>query len=418
MDSVTEHGAQADPPEVEELISRLEFELRRSGSANGSAGPGIAPLAARAEAERLAGVTADRPYLYKPGLVGRIRGVVLIPLKFVLRKLMRWYVEPLAADQRAFNASVLRLSDSLLERIEERFETVAQTSTQAIQTVAGDLERLGAAQAEANQRVTTLADELDDRLVRVERRPAGEPRPSGAPAAAPTPATSAAPAFDYFAFESRMRGPRSLILERQKQYVDAFREAAPVLDVGCGRGEFLALLAEAGVEARGVDLDADMVAFCRAEGFDVTEGDAIAYLGGLDEGSLGGIFAAQVVEHLEPGPLTAFLDLAASRLRPGGVLLLETINPLSLFALRNYFADLTHAQPLIPETLSMLVKQAGFGEVEIRFQNELGQEQLLEPVELPPEPRFDDARRALEANRARLNEVLFGPQDYALVARR
>jgi len=418
MDSVTEHGAQADPPEVEELISRLEFELRRSGSANGSAGPGIAPLAARAEAERLAGVTADRPYLYKPGLVGRIRGVVLIPLKFVLRKLMRWYVEPLAADQRAFNASVLRLSDSLLERIEERFETVAQTSTQAIQTVAGDLERLGAAQAEANQRVTTLADELDDRLVRVERRPAGEPRPSAAPAAAPTPATSAAPAFDYFAFESRMRGPRSLILERQKQYVDAFREAAPVLDVGCGRGEFLALLAEAGVEARGVDLDADMVAFCRAEGFDVTEGDAIAYLGGLEEGSLGGIFAAQVVEHLEPGPLTAFLDLAASRLRPGGVLLLETINPLSLFALRNYFADLTHAQPLIPETLSMLVKQAGFGEVEIRFQNELGAEQLLEPVELPSEPHFDDARRALEANRARLNEVLFGPQDYALVARR
>ena len=425
MDSVTEHGAQADPPEVDELISRLEFELSRSGSANGSASPGIAPLAARTEAERLAGVTADRPYLYKPGPVGRVRGLVLIPLKFVLRKLMRWYVEPLAVDQRAFNASVLRLSDSLFERI----EAVAQTSTQAVeasmkastratQTVASDLERLGAAQAEANQRVSTLADELDDRLVRVERRPSGEPRPGAAPAARPAPAASAAPAFDYFAFESRMRGPRSLILERQRQYVDAFRDAAPVLDVGCGRGEFLALLAEAAVEARGVDLDADMVAFCRAEGFDVTEGDAIAYLEGLDEASLGGIFAAQVVEHLEPGPLTAFLDLAASRVRPGGVLLLETINPLSLFALRNYFADLTHAQPLIPETLSMLVKQAGFGEVEIRFQNELGEEQLLEPVELPPDPRFDDARRALEANRARLNEVLFGPQDYALVARR
>jgi SAM-dependent methyltransferase len=215
-----------------------------------------------------------------------------------------------------------------------------------------------------------------------------------------------------------MRGPRSLILERQQQYVDTFREAAPVLDVGCGRGEFLALLEEAGVEARGVDLDADMVAFCRSEGFDVEQADAIEYLGRLDQESLGGIFAAQVVEHLEPGPLTAFLDLAASRLRPGGVLLLETINPLSLFALRNYFADLTHAQPLIPETLSLLVKQAGFGDVEIRFLNELGEQQLLEPVELPQDARFDDARRALEANRARLNEVLFGPQDYALVARR
>jgi len=330
MEAVTEHGVQADPPEVDELISRLEFELSRSGSPDGSAGPGIAPLAARAEAERLAGVTADRPYLYKPGLAGRIRGVILIPLKFVLRKLMRWYVEPLAADQRAFNASVLRLSDSLLERI----EGVAQTSTQGAQTLAADLERLGAAQAEANQRVTTVADELDDRLVRVERRPAGEQRRSAAPATAPAPASNVAPAFDYFAFESRMRGPRSLILERQQQYVDTFRDAAPVLDVGCGRGEFLALLRDAGVEARGVDLDADMVAFCRSEGFDVEQDDAIAYLQRLDEGSLGGIFAAQVVEHLEPGPLTAFLDLAASRLRPGGVLLLETINPLSLFALQ------------------------------------------------------------------------------------
>jgi len=200
--------------------------------------------------------------------------------------------------------------------------------------------------------------------------------------------------------------------------VDEFRDAAPVLDVGCGRGEFLTLLGEAGIEARGIDLDSDMVAFCRSEGLEVEEGDAIAYLDGLEEGSLGGIFAAQFVEHLQPGPLTAFLGLAASRLRPRGVLLLETINPLSLFALRNYFADLTHAQPLIPETLSLLVKQAGFGEVEIRFKSELAEQQLLEPVELPSEPQFDDARRALEANRARLNEVVFGPQDYALVARR
>jgi hypothetical protein len=125
MDSVTEHGAQADPPEVDELISRLEFELSRSGSANGSASPGIAPLAARTEAERLAGVTADRPYLYKPGPVGRVRGLVLIPLKFVLRKLMRWYVEPLAYDQRSFNAAALRLIDDLQEQVDRLQAEVA-----------------------------------------------------------------------------------------------------------------------------------------------------------------------------------------------------------------------------------------------------------------------------------------------------
>jgi SAM-dependent methyltransferase len=224
--------------------------------------------------------------------------------------------------------------------------------------------------------------------------------------------------FDYFAFESRMRGPRELIRERQREYVDDFRDAGPVLDVGCGRGEFLALLGEAGIEARGVDLDPDMAAFCRDQGLDVEQADALGYLGDLHEESLGGIFAAQFVEHLEPGPLTSFISLAASRLRPGGVMVLETINPLSLFALRNYFADLTHAQPLIPDTLSLLVKEAGFDRAEVRFLNEPEEAQVLESVELPPGPEFDPARRALESNRARLNEVVFGPQDYALVAHR
>ena len=100
------------------------------------------------------------------------------------------------------------------------------------------------------------------------------------------------------------------------------------------------------------------------------------------------------------------------------MLLLETINPLSLFALRNYFADLTHAQPLIPDTMLLLAKQAGFEDVEIRFLHEPEEAQRLEPVELPPDPAFDAARRALDGNRARLNEVVFGPQDYALLARR
>jgi O-antigen chain-terminating methyltransferase len=318
--------------------------------------------------------------------------------------MMRWYVEPVAADQRAFNSSVLRLADALTARI----DTVRQ-ETQAL------LGPIAEVRAEAG-RLSTLAAEHDDRLVRVERRPAA-PAPQQPVSFTPPPEPAAQP-FDYFAFESRMRGPRELVRERQREYVDDFRDAAPVLDVGCGRGEFLTLLGEAGIEARGVDLDPDMAAFCREQGLDVQEGDALAYLNDLAEASLGGIFAAQFVEHLKPGPLTAFIALAASRLRTGGVMVLETINPLSLFALRNYFADLTHAQPLIPDTLSLLVKEAGFDSAEVRFLNEPEEAHLLESVELPPGAEFDPARRALESNRARLNEVVFGPQDYALVAHR
>src|SRR5262249_37981263 len=146
--------------------------------------------------------------------------------------------------------------------------------------------------------------------------------------------------------EARMRGSTESVRTRQHGYVDDFRDQAPVLDIGCGRGELLGLLREVGIEARGIDADADMVAYARGEGLDVEQADALAYLDGLDDGSLGGIFLGQVVEHLPPGTLVRLLELSARKLRAGGLLVAETINPLSPLALRSYFADLTHAQPL------------------------------------------------------------------------
>src|SRR5262249_48677353 len=131
----------------------------------------------------------------------------------------------------------------------------------------------------------------------------------------------------------------------------------------------VALLGEAGIEARGVDADSDMVAYARGEGLDVEQADALACLQGLEDGALGGIFLGQGVEHLPPGTLLQLLVLAARKLRPGGLLVAETINPLSPLALRNYFADLTHAQPLVPETLALLAEQAGFRQAELRFLN-------------------------------------------------
>jgi O-antigen chain-terminating methyltransferase len=291
---------------------------------------------------------------------------------------MRWYVEPLAADQRVFNNSLLKLVDALSERADEA--------------------------AASRERVQQLLRELEERLTRVERR--GPPAGSGtAPPAtvAAQPAAAALP--DYFAFESRMRGSVDSIRERQRPYLDDFRDAAPVLDIGCGRVELLSLLREAGVEARGIDADADMVAYARGDGLEVEQADLVEYLERLDDASLGGIFMGQVVEHLPPGVLARSLELAARKLRPGGILVAETINPLSPLALRHYFADLTHAQPLVPETLQLLAHQSGFAETEIRYLNE--------PAERLTEP--DDP--VIAANVRRLNELLFAPLDYALVAR-
>ncbi|MGZ8707741.1 MAG: class I SAM-dependent methyltransferase [Gaiellaceae bacterium] len=351
--------------DVAALFDRLREELRRGAVHEDSRGAEFAST--RALAERFWPVTAERP------AGGGPKGAV----KRFLRKLRRWYVEPLAADQRVFNDSVLKLVDALSER--------ADTSTAA------------------REQAERLVRELEERLARLERR---GPGPGGAPApvtVAAQPAAASVP--DYFAFESRMRGSVDSIRDRQRLYVDVLRDAAPVLDAGCGRGELLGLLRDAGIEARGIDADSDMVAYARGDGLDVEQADLVEYLQRADDGSLGAIFMGQVVEHLPAPTLVRTFQLAAAKLRPGGILVAETINPLSPIALRNYFADLTHAQPLVPETLELLARQSGFAETEIRFLNE--------PAERLTEP--DDP--VIAANVRRLNDLLFAPLDYALVAR-
>src|SRR2546421_12496529 len=113
-----------------------------------------------------------------------------------------------------------------------------------------------------------------------------------------------------------MRGPTELVRKKQLAYVEDFHEAAPVVDLGCGRGEFLVLLREAGIDAKGVDADADMVAYARGEGLEVDHTGAVEYLEGLADGSLGGIFAAQLVEPLPASTVVRLLYRAAPALRP------------------------------------------------------------------------------------------------------
>jgi SAM-dependent methyltransferase len=351
--------------DVAALFDRLREELRRGAVHEDSRGAEYAST--RALAERFWPVTAEHP------AGGGPKGVV----KRFLRKLMRWYVEPLAADQRVFNDSVLKLVDALSERADSS--------------------------AAAREQAERLVRELEERLERLERRGLGAAAPSTPTTVATQPAAASVP--DYFAFESRMRGSVESVRERQRRYLDDLQHDPPVLDIGCGRGELLGLLREAGVEARGIDADADMVAYAQGDGLEVEQADLVEYLEGVSAGSLGAIFMGQVVEHLPAPTLVLALRLAAAKLRPGGVLIAETINPLSPIALRNYFADLTHAQPLVPETLELLARQSGFAKTEIRFLNE--------PAERLTEP--DDP--VIAANVRRLNELLFAPLDYALVAR-
>ncbi len=173
---------------------------------------------------------------------------------------------------------------------------------------------------------------------------------------------AARPDDDYREFEELFRGDEAFIAERQRRYLDVIGpDCAPVLDVGCGRGELLDVLAEAGIAASGVDADAGMVARCREKGHDVALGDGVAHLEALEDASLGVVFSAQVVEHLPPEELKRLLAAAGRKLRPGGLLIAETVNPHSPAALKAFWVDITHQHPLFPETMLALCRIAGFG---------------------------------------------------------
>jgi O-antigen chain-terminating methyltransferase len=215
--------------------------------------------------------------------------------------------------------------------------------------------------------------------------------------------------FDYGAFEETFRGDFTRLRSALEGYLSSLEEAgaSPVLDLGCGRGVFLEMLREKGIAAHGIDLDAQAVAAARSRGLDVKQGDLLEGLRAWPEGSLGAIVSFQVIEHLSLTELEELLRVAHERLRPGGTLVLETVNVSSPFALAHGWSiDPTHRLRLHPRVLRALVEQAGFQNVELRFAGPVEPPIALERVEDPRGRNFD-----------RLAWI-FAPQDCSLVARR
>ena len=222
----------------------------------------------------------------------------------------------------------------------------------------------------------------------------------------------------YVGFEDQFRGSPDDIRRRVEDYLPVFENASDVLDVGCGRGEFLELLRDRGVRAQGIDINPAMVEVCRGKGLQAETGDALAYLGGLPDGSLGGLFAAQVVEHLEPRYLMRLLDAAFDKLRPGAPIVLETINPACWFAFfESYIRDLTHVRPVHPDTLKYLLVATGFQRVEIRYQAPYPEADKLQTLAhgRGAPTSLDDMIETLNANVEKINRLLFTYLDYAAI---
>ncbi len=226
--------------------------------------------------------------------------------------------------------------------------------------------------------------------------------------------------LDYLGFEERFRGTEASVAQRMVPYLPFLRGAGNVLDLGCGRGEALAVLRAAGIDARGVDSSAEMVRVCREQGLAAEEGDLFAALERQPEASLRGVVSFHVIEHLEARSLRRLVRLAWRALAPGGVLILETPNPLSLVvAARNFWLDPTHRRPVHPQTLELLYEQAGFEEIERLDLRPFPPGDRLPEIDLASlSPELATLGHRINTLRDRLDELLFGSQDYAVIGRR
>jgi O-antigen chain-terminating methyltransferase len=221
----------------------------------------------------------------------------------------------------------------------------------------------------------------------------------------PAPPVSGAPAplqFDYGRFAERFRGSEDYVRRGQQFYLPYFAGRQDVLDIGCGRGEFLEMMRGAGVPARGIDLSEESVATCRHKGLEAETADLFQYLANLPEASLDGIFCSQVVEHLPPERLPEMLRLCASRLARNGVIAIETPNPecLAIFA-THFYLDPTHQRPVPHPLLAFYLEEFGVGNIEVR--------RLSPAVESMP---------SLAALPADFRDAFFGALDYAVLGKK
>jgi len=213
----------------------------------------------------------------------------------------------------------------------------------------------------------------------------------------------------YLSFENHFRGERAEIKRRVRFYLPFLQSAfagvsgRPILDLGCGRGEWLELLREEGLEAAGVDLNPAMISQCAERGLAATHADAVDYLRSQADESLGAVTGFHIIEHL---PLATLINLCAEALRvlkPGGLVICESPNCKNLMVgACNFNVDPTHRNPIYPETAEFILNTQGFEKIQLEY---------LTPVDTSSVAGSDEMPAAL-------HRLLYGPQDFAVIGRK
>ena len=386
---------------------------------------------------------------HRAGIIGR----AIVSLK---RKILAVVWDHLLKDwvheQREYQVNLLRfLNDSskyidardagnfweLIKKIDyditgalERIERIADASSASVRasereladTLARELKSLRDGVAELRTTAAQHGDSLRA-LDSVARGLEGIVSSLGRPFEAKDASVAAIPDQSYLLLENRYRGSEQLIASRLSIYPQMFPKIAdkPICEIGGGRGELQQLFKESGIRSYSVDIDRAMAEASVAKQLDARFGDGIEHLASLEDDSLAGVIAIQVVEHLNRQQLEHLFSLCAQRVAPGGVVVFETIDPRSILALSsNYFRDPTHVQPLHPDTLSYMLTLYGFEIVEVRSLSEVPNEAQLKLIEIEEymTPRWGHLIDTINNNIQQLNRLLYGHQDFCVVAKR
>jgi len=343
-------------------------------------------------------------------------GGVVSGLKKTFLRISEPYRQMLLKRQVDFNAEIVRLLNQLVGDYRYRVNTLEKQHVKITEEQQAQQDRSEA----LNHRLAELVQEIRVQKISVEDLLAGLRSGKGAGGTSPAVLEEGAErlrAFEYLLFENRHRGSEAEIQDRQQVYLSYFKNSGSVLDIGCGRGEFLELLKGAGIPAQGVELNPEMVQVAQQKGVEVIQGDGLEHLRKLPERKLGGIFLSQVIEHLGPENLRDLVRTAFLKLASGGVLLAETVNPQCLTTFSGaFYVDLSHHNPIHPEAARYLWESVGFRQVKILYVSPYPPEmRLKEMVRRDDESYEDETARVLNENVRRLNDLLYGYQDYAVI---
>lgn len=221
--------------------------------------------------------------------------------------------------------------------------------------------------------------------------------------------------LDYFLFENKFRGTEKSVKKNQEQYISYYKEKENILDIGCGRGEFLELLQDNNITAQGIDVYEEFVEYCKDKGMNAKLADALTYVKEQQDNSLGGIFMGQVAEHLEPDYLLNLLRCCYEKVKKGCYFIAETPNPTNLTTFTNsFYLDPTHIKPVHPQTFKFMLEYVGFKQVEIVYTENSKPNYRLPLLNIVGSENLEEFNSGINC----MTDVLFGSLDYAVIAQK